>query len=100
MILYFGSHAISDAIHTARYSGRSGVGTGSAGLAVGGGFSAQNRLLRLCVRFARDTGRDTRRDTDRDTAPDTGPDLAISNSAGLAYPVPVQIAGREVMPGP
>lgn len=100
MIIYFGSRAITRLIHGSRYSGRSGVGTGSAGMAVGGGFRGRNGLLRRWVRFARHTGRDTAGDTGTDTGVPIDPDLAISNHAGLAYPVPVEIAGREVMPGP
>lgn len=100
MIIYFGSRAIADVIRPARYRARFGDGGSGADIAARGGFSAQNRLLRRCVRLARDTDRATSRDTDRDTGVPIDPDLAISNHAGLAYPVPVEIAGREVMPEP
>lgn len=103
MILYFGSHAISDAIHTARYSAGSGDGGSGAGIAVGGGFSAESGGFRRCVRFADHTDRDPSRDTRCDTAPDTGvptdPDLAISIDAGFAYPVSIEIA-QEVISDP
>lgn len=96
---YFGSHAITRPIRPARYSVWSAGGDRTACMAVRGRFWDQNRLFRRFVGSRSHKTRDTAGDTSTATALPTRCDLAISNSAGFAYPVLIEIA-QGVMPEP
>lgn len=96
---YFVERAIGRPIHGTRYT--AGATTpSSAGSVRGWGrpYACARERARF-VRLGWHTTRPTAGDTDPDTAPGTGADLAISPTAGFAYPAELEIA-TGVMPTP